>query len=227
MAMEGPPPPRIQNIFDSVPGDLLLTPYQRCYQDWVVDSGSPNFLSLDTTTDTAMTEKCRTSYTCAHSMKIQEQDTQAITWPCPIPPKNATTIALEPSSSFHSTLTPAARQAVSELFPELAESSCSYSETQRESHCEIISNTKDFTAPYQEELQLEPPVPIGLPGLGERGAVSKRAKREAPLDIPTDSSTRQPALSTIPTHELQGELPQLQLSSDLVNLGLKKVWLLQ
>lgn len=225
--MEGPPPPRIQNIFDSVPRDLPLTPYQKSYQDWIVDSGSPNFLSLDTTVDTAMTEKYRTSYTCAHSMKIQEQDTQAITWPCPISPKGATTIALEPLSSFHSTLTPAARQAVSELFPELAELSCSCSETQRESHCGIISNTKDFAAPCQEELQLEPFVSIGLSGLEERGAVFKRVKREASLDISTDFFTRQPVLSTMPTHELQGELPQPQLSSDPVNLGLKKVWLLQ
>lgn len=153
-------------------------------------------------------------------MKIQEQGIQDITLPCPIPPKNPT-IALEPSFSFHSTLTPAAHRAVSELFPELAESNCSCSETQRKSHCGTTSNTKDPAA-LQEEPQPEPLVPIGLSGLGGKGAGSKRVKRGVSLEIPTNFFTHPPVLSTIPTHTLQ-----LQLSSDLVNLGLEKVWLLQ
>lgn len=237
--MVGPPPPRIQNIIDSVPGNLPLTPYHQIrYQDWIADSGSPNFLSLDTTVDTGMADKCRTSCTCTypHSMEIQQQDTQATTWSYPISPKNPTTTALEPSSSFHSTLTPAAHRAVSELFPELAELNCSCFEVQGKSNCGIIPNPKNFAAskssrpvaaPRQEGLQLEPLVPMGLSRLRERGAVPKRVKREESPDIPTNFFTRPPVLSTIPAYPFQSELLQLQLSPDLVGLGLKGVWLLQ
>lgn len=80
-------------------------------------------------------------------------------------------------------------------------------------------------APHQEELKTEYFSPTGLSELREGEATPRRVKREISFDSPTAFFTLPPVLPTMPTHPCKVELPGL--SSDLVNLGLKQVWLLE
>lgn len=162
-----------------------------------------------------------------------------------------------PSSfhSSISTLTAAAHRAVSDLFPELVGNNSCF-EMQRKFYFGTASKAKNLTAskscsitrpiapfhpyksdriamnssrrtrpPHQEEPKTEYFSPTGLSELREGEATPRRVKREISFDSPTAFFTLPPVLPTMPTHPCKVELPRL--SSDLVNLGLKQVWLLE
>lgn len=156
--------------------------HQRRHQYWAADASLPNCSSSSSRVAAAAKniKKYQTSCgsICPNSMKAHERGIQAITWPwlCPKSPRTPAMAALGPGPmigspspspfpSSISTLTAAARRAISDLFPELM-GSCSCLEAQ--------SKSRDGAIPKVEDLEFAAPSVYEITGSCELERVAMR-----------------------------------------------------